>query len=186
MPATAIDLQRFVDDVAAELDAGPSVFVAFSAAGPRAFAVAEASQPTAIVFLDARLPADGVAPDSEPAFADLLDALPIDVDGNLPPWAEWWPEEVLTSLCPDPSMRADLVAGCPAVPRASFSVPIPAPPFNGSCGYVQLSDGYADQRDLAAQRGWPTATVVGGTHLSPFVQPESVAPAVLDVIERLT
>jgi len=41
--------------------------------------------------MDARLPADGAAPDAEPAFAELLDRLPIDADGTLPPWPSWWP-----------------------------------------------------------------------------------------------
>lgn len=164
---------------------GPTVLVAYSAAGPRANLLASALDPDAIVFLDARLPADGLAPDDEARFADFLDALPIDADGHLPPWSEWWPDGVLDSLCPDPERRSELVSGCPSLPRAMFSTPVPAPPFGGRCGYVLLDAGYADQAAAARSAGWPVVELPGATHLSPFVDPDRVATLVHAIADEL-
>lgn len=185
-PPVPADLEAFVGAVSADLaQADEAVLVPFSAAGPRAFAVADVQRPRAIVFLDARLPADGHAPDAEPAFAKLLDALPQDADGRLPVWSTWWPDEVMSTLCPDPVRRAELVEGCPRVPRAMFSQPIPAPAYDGPCGFVMLSEAYRDQRDVAAERGWPVSEVEAATHLSPFVDPDVVASALVSTVERL-
>lgn len=185
-PPAPHDLDEYIRAVSTDLDvAAPTVMVAFSAAGPRAFAVAAMSAPQAIVFLDARLPADGVAPDTEPRFAELLDALPHDSDGNLPPWVTWWGDDVMADLIPDELNRADFIAGCPCVPRSMFSRSIPAPEYAGPCGYVLLSEGYRDQYDVAATRGWPVHRVESATHLSPFVDPVPVAAAVADVAGRL-
>jgi hypothetical protein len=36
-----------------------------------------------------------------------------DAQGWLPPWPQWWGEEVMTDLVPDPQMRRQFSAGCP-------------------------------------------------------------------------
>ena len=161
------------------------MLVGFSAAGPRLFAVAAAVEPDAVVFMDARLPADGAAPDAEPAFAELLDRLPIDADGTLPPWPSWWPAAVLESLVPERSIRDAFVAECPRVSRAMFSTPIPAPTYGGPCAYLAFGDTYADQRSVALDRGWPVRTLGGHRHLAPLVAPDAVADALVDLIGRL-
>jgi hypothetical protein len=163
----------------------PTVLVGFSAAGPRLFAVAAVLAPDAVVFMDARLPVDGVAPDAEPAFADLLDRLPVDDGGLLPPWPSWWPEPVLEVLVPDRSVRDAFVAECPQVPRAMFSVPVPAPEYHGPRAYLAFGDTYADQRSIADRRGWPVATLDRQRHLAPLVEPDTVAGALVDLIGRL-
>lgn len=187
VPATPADLDEHVDAIAAHAGSADDrdVLVAYSAAGPRANLLASGLHPEAIVFVDARLPADGAAPDAEGRFADFLDALPVDAAGHLPPWVDWWPDGVLEALCPDPERRRELVAGCPSLPRSMFSTPIPAPPFAGPCGYLLLDAGYADQAATARRAGWPVAELDGGSHLSPFVDPDRVADLVRTVADEL-
>ncbi len=184
-PSAPVALDRYIAAVARPCRARPCVLVGFSAAGPRLFAVASVARPDAIVFMDARLPDDGAAPDDEPAFADVLDRLSLDADGLLPPWPSWWPDGVLDSLVPEPAQRAAFVAECPRVPRAMFSVPLPAPAFDGPCAYLAFGNTYADQRDLAARRGWPVATIDGARHLAPLVAPAHVADGLIALIGRL-
>lgn len=183
VPPAPFDPDEYASTVAASVDAS-SVLVGFSAAGPRLFAIADAARPAGIVFLDARLPDDGVAPSDEAAFAELLDRLPVGDDGLLPPWPSWWPDEVLRAICPDDAVRARFVDGCPPVPRAMFDRALPAPPFDGPCGYLAFGDAYADQRTIAAERGWPTATL-DRTHLAALVAPDEVARALVDLIGRM-
>ena len=177
------DLDAYISAVAAAA-AHHVVLAGFSAAGPRLFAVAEAIDPAGIVFLDARLPDDGVAPSDETAFAELLDRLPLDGGGMLPPWSAWWPDGVIDALCPDREQRDAFVGDCPTVPRAMFDRPIPAPPFDGPCGFVAFADGYADQRELAEHRDWPTVRLEHH-HLAPLVAPDDVAAALIETVERM-
>lgn len=182
VPDVPADLDEFVASVAAVVRPD-SVVVGFSAAGPRLFQVAAAARPAALVFLDARLPADGVAPDAEPAFAEFLDALPT-VDGLLPPWPDWWPAAI-AELIPDADQRATFASGCPRIGRAMFSQPIPAPPYGGPCGFVGFGEGYAADADEARQRGWPVTVVDGAHHLWPVAEPDTVADVVEAMVERL-
>lgn len=182
VPDVPSDLDEFVASVAAAVRPD-SVVVGFSAAGPRLFQVAAAARPERLVFLDARLPADGVAPDAEPTFAEFLDALPT-VDGQLPPWPEWWPDAI-AELIPDAAQRATFASRCPPIGRAMFSRPIPAPPFDGPCGFVGFGDGYATDAEAARQRGWPVTVVDGAHHLWPVTEPDTVAEVVVEMIDRL-
>lgn len=160
-----------------------SVVIGFSAAGPRLYQVAAESRPAAIVFLDARLPADGVAPDAQPEFAEFLDRLPV-AAGLLPPWPEWWPDAI-AELIPDAVQRTVFASGCPRLGRAIFAQPIPAPWFDGPCGFVGLGDGYAADADEARRRGWPVTVVDGAHHLWPVTEPDAVAEAVAAMVDRL-
>jgi hypothetical protein len=182
VPEVPADLDEFAASLGTAVRPD-SVVVGFSAAGPRLFHAAAAARPAGIVFLDARLPADGVPPDAPPEFADFLDTLPV-VDGLLPPWPEWWPDAI-AELIPDAEQRATFASGCPSVERAMFSRPIPAPPFDGPCGFVGLGDGYAADADEARRRGWPVAVVDEAHHLWPVTEPDAVAAAVAAMIDRL-
>ncbi len=183
VPDAPTGLDQFVTSVAAAIGA-ESVLIGFSAAGPRLFQVAATRPPAAIVFLDARLPADGVAPDATPRFAEFLDQLPVDDHGDLPPWPEWWPDAI-AELIPDQEERAAFALDCPSLPRSMLSQPIPAPEFDGPCGFVALGDGYADDAAEAERRGWPVTVLADAHHLLPVTEPDAVAGAVVDVIERL-
>lgn len=182
VPEVPAALDEFEASVAADTDP-VSVVVGFSAAGPRLFQVAAVSRPAAIVFLDARLPADGVAPDAQPAFAEFLDRLPV-ADGLLSRWPEWWPDAI-AELIPAASERAAFTSACPRVGRAIFSQPIPAPPFDGPCGFIGFGDGYSADADEARRRGWPVAVVDDAHHLWPVTEPDAVAELVETMVERL-
>jgi hypothetical protein len=189
--AVIVDTPRAEPDVddyiaaAAEVAMTPDLLVGYSAGGPRLFAVAERLAPKAIVFMDAGLPRDGVAPDSEPAMAVLLARLPVDDEGLLPPWTDWWPPEIVDRLCPDRALWNRVVAECPRLPRAMYSQPIPAPVFDGPCGLLAFGAAYADAIADAMARGWPTRVLDGFTHLAPLVAPELVADELLALGARL-
>lgn len=144
----------------------------------------EVAVPAAAVFLDARLPDDGVAPDQDAAFAELLDALPSD-DGLLPAWPDWWPPEVMAALLPDVRVRDALRSTCPRLHRSMFSRPVPAPDYSGPCGFVGFGDGCADAAAEARRRGWPTTVIGRAHHLWPVVEPETSASTLAETIGRL-
>lgn len=182
VPDVPADLDEFVASVGTAIRSD-SVVVGFSAAGPRLFHLAAAHRPAALVFLDARLPADGVAPDAELAFAEFLDRLPV-TDGLLPAWPEWWPDAI-AELIPDAARRATFASGCPRIGRAMFSQPIPAPPFEGPCGFVGFGDGYQTDADEARRRGWPVTVLDDAHHLWPVTEPGAVADALATMVDRL-
>ena len=182
-PFAHIDIDRYVDAAAQSSPEGSFVLVGYSAAGPRLSAVAERTRPAGLVFMDARLPVDGVAPDAEQPFRELLDSLPLD-DGMLPPWPSWWPDGVMERLCPDTDLRRCFAAECPPVPRSMFSTPIPAPSVDLPSAFLAFGEGYVDQSEIAEQHGWPVARLPLN-HLAPMVAPGDVAAALAGLCERL-
>lgn len=188
VPEVSFDLATFTERVVAACGSTSSaapVVVGYSAAGPRLFHAVDGADVKGIVFLDARLPEHDVAPDSQPGFRALLDALPTDDHGTLPPWTDWWPREVIEQLVPDPRRRATLVAGCDRPPRAMFSAPIPAPAVDVPCGFIGLGDGYAADAAVAARRGWPVEVIPDAHHLWPVTNAGTVAAVVAAMVDRL-
>jgi hypothetical protein len=110
------------------------------------------------VFVDARLPAPGrswmetVTPD----LAARLRAM-ADPQGWLPPWSQWWGEEELAALLPDPAVRQRFAIGCPRLPMAMFEETYPPAPEwpTAPGGYLQLSEAYEDEAATARELGWP-------------------------------
>jgi hypothetical protein len=140
----------------------------------------------AYVFVDASLPApDGPTPLAPPAFRAFLEARA--VAGRLPPWSEWWGDEALRELLPDDALRAQLSAEMPKLPLDYFIEQVPTPSGwpDAPCGYLRFSEAYEAAAVDAGARGWPVATLEGG-HLHPAVQPDAVAEALLDLLNRLT
>ena len=181
-PVAHPELEAYVE--AASAPAPADVLVGYSGGGPRLFAVAARLHPRAIVFMDAGLPADGAAPDADPAMAAALDSLQLDDNGMLPAWPAWWPESVLERLCPDAELRSQFADECPQVPRMTYAQPIPAPPFEGPCAYLAFGEVYAAERQLAESSGWPTTTLTRG-HLAPLVAPDEVAVTLIDLAKRM-
>jgi len=70
------------------------------------------------VFVDARLPALGRSSWMETVPPYLVARLRdmADPQGWLPPWSQWWGEEELVALLPDPAVRQHFAAGCPRPP----------------------------------------------------------------------
>lgn len=185
-PSAPPELDDWIEEIerAGSDVADPVVLLGFSAAGPRLPAAATRISASAMVFLDARLPADGVAPvDGNAGFAELLEQMAID-QGLVAPWPRWWGDELLVELVPDHALREHFESECPPLPLVMFHTPVPAPPFDGPCGYVRLSEAYDADAAEAASRGWPLRRL-RGHHLWPLVQPDVVADAVLEVVAEL-
>lgn len=135
------------------------------------------------VFVDAVVPPPTGEHRSSPELIDLLDAR--SVDGWLPQWLDWWPEEVVTTLVPSPTDRAELRDDMPRLARSFYDGPVPVPDgwTNGPCTFVQLSAAYDVEYRDAQTLGWPTASL-DGNHLSIFTDPVKVWTTIDDLASR--
>jgi len=165
-----------------------ALLVAHSNAGLFLPAIARSSAPRecALVFADASIPpveGDDVTL-VPPAFLDELRAMA--VDGILPPWTEWWPDEATAGLYPDPATRRRVAAEEPRLPLSFYeeSVEVPAGWARQPCAYLRLSEGYESETATAAELGWPTLRL-NGEHLHMVVDPVAVADALDDLARTL-
>jgi hypothetical protein len=158
----------------------PVVLVAHSNAGLFMPVIAAGvNQPVAAsVFVDAALPSLTGATAAAPA--DLLAVLRglADTDGRLPPWTEWWAEEEVAPLFPDPATRHAVAQEQPRLPISYFEQRIPgAEHWDGrNCTYLMFSPAYGATANEARNRGWPVQHLPGG-HLHQLVDPDGVAAA---------
>lgn len=160
----------------------PLALVAHSGAGsllPTICDAAAAPVETA-VFVDAGLPHPGRSwfDTAPPELVDQLRGLTR--DGMLPPWHEWFAREEIAALLPDAAARDAVVRELRPMPVAFFDEPAPAaagwPP--GRCGYVLLSDAYADAARAAAAYGWAVVRHPSD-HLAIYTDPEGVTEQLL-------
>ena len=168
-----------VEEVAAGLS--EVVLVPHSNAGLHAPRLAAAVGAVAVVYVDAALPATG--PDTAlapPRFLDFLATL-ADEDGLLPPWTQWWGDEV-DALFPDAATRAAVEAEEPRLPLSWFSsrVAVPDGWADRPSGYLAFGDTYAEEIAFARGREWPV-TVLAGRHLHQLVAPAEVARAIANL-----
>lgn len=138
------------------------------------------------VFVDARLPAPGRSwlETVQPALAARLREM-ADPRGWLPPWSQWWAEEELAALLPDPAVRQHFAAGCPRLPMAMLEeVHPPAPGWpNAPSGYLQLSEAYEGDAARARELGWPVRQQLSH-HLALLTEPSQVAREIRQLIGR--
>jgi hypothetical protein len=134
------------------------------------------------VFVDAVVPNETRTFTQSGRFGELMDTIPTE-DGYLAPWHTWRPDDVLTALVPDDAIRTELTADVPRVPRSFYAEPIPVPPrwWRRPAAYLQLSDGYDDERRRADLWGWPTHRR-RGHHLDLFTHPDEVVEALLTLV----
>ncbi len=163
-------------------DAGDRVvLVVHSGAGELAPYLADmiTARDVAVVFADASLPpTSGDARVIDSAFLPFLRDLA--TGGMVPPWPQWWPEDVLTPLFPDDVTRRSVTGEARPLPLAFFEEHLPPAPGSWpSChrGYLRFSDGYQDQARDARRRGWPVRELPG-EHLHMLVDPIGVATAI--------
>lgn len=166
---------------------GPAVLVGHSGAGPLLAAAGQAVGPVAgYVFIDAGLPTAGRSW-TQSAPGELVEQLrSMRVDGWLPPWSQWWGEEGLTRLLPDPETRDAFASDCRPLPWAMFEERHPTVPSwpDAPCGYVRLSTAYQGAADQARARGWPTIEL-DAYHLAMLADPETVLVPLLELARRL-
>lgn len=136
------------------------------------------------VFVDARLPAPGRSwlETVQPGLAARLREM-AGPRGWLPPWPQWWAEEELAALLPDPAIRQHFAAGCPRLPMAMLEeVHPPAPGWpTAPGGYLQLSEAYAGDAARARELGWPVRQQLSH-HLALLTEPGKVAREIRQLI----
>jgi hypothetical protein len=169
---------RVVSEVVASAPRGPLAVVAHSNAGLFVPLIAQAlaGQVAACLFVDAALPPRrGVCQAAEPEHLAFLRGLADDA-GVLPRWTDWWPEDDVAALLPDPVVRQVVVAEQARLPLAYYleEIPVPARWDHLRSGYLWFADAYATLAHEAGERGWPVARVPG-EHLHQLVAPEAVA-----------
>jgi len=185
--ATALGWSAFVGAVGA-LSGGldSPVLVGHSGAGPLLPRIATRLRPRALVFVDAGVPPE--AGETSPAPAEFLEFLQGLANGGvLPPWSEWFGPDSMREQIPDDRKREIVSAELPALPLSYFQarVPVPAGWTSTGCGYILLSDAYADEASKAAASGWPVVRLPGA-HLDIVTRPAAIADAILSVAGDLS
>lgn len=166
----------------------PAVLVGHSRAGPLLAAAGRmlGEGIRGYVFVDARLPAPGRSwmETVQPGLAARLREM-ADPRGWLPPWPQWWGEEDLAALLPDPGVRRSFAGGCPRLPLALVEEAYPLAPGwpDAPCGYLQLSEAYADEAARARGLGWPVSRQLSH-HLALLTEPGQVARELRKLIGR--
>ena len=177
------DLVAALSDGAAD---GRAVVVPHSNAGLHVPHLTTGLDLEATVYVDAALPTgSGPTRLAPPAFREFLAGLAGD-DGVLPPWTAWWPEDDVAGLFPDASTRATVEAEQQRLPLSWFDreVPVPSGWAARPSAYLAFGMTYPAEVALARREAWPV-TVVDGAHLHMLVDPEGVAAAVVDLVDRL-
>jgi hypothetical protein len=180
--------QRQAEVIASSASGPPSIFIGHSGAGPLlAAAGALAGQASGYIFADAGLPIPGHTwmETVPPGLASQVRKM-ADAQGWLPPWPYWWGDEVLAELIPEPDQRRRFAAGCPPLPLVMFEETHPAVPGwpDAPSGYLQLSEAYHDQAEMARDLGWPVI-LRDSHHLAPLTDPGMVAESLHELIDRL-
>lgn len=175
---------RAVEAVRAADPGTPIVLVAHSNAGLFMPVIKEGlgDRVVACVFADAHLPPrEGLVRIAEEEFLPFLHDL-ADDDGVLPRWTDWWNEEDVAAMLPDPAVRAKVVVEQPRLPLGYYTqlLPVPAGWDEVRCSCLWYGPPYDQFAEEARQRGWPV-TRVPGAHLHQVVDPEAVAGALLDL-----
>jgi hypothetical protein len=137
------------------------------------------------LFVDAALPARAGQTPAAPA--ELLHFLRGKVtDGRLPPWTEWWDEDI-SVLFPVAATRAAVAAEQPRLPLAYYEQSLPVPAGwddEVSCGYLLFSPPYDEVAADARSRGWLVEELTG-QHLHQLVDPDAAADRLITMADSL-
>jgi hypothetical protein len=179
---------RQAEVIARSASGRPSILIGHSGAGPLlAAAGALMDQVLGYIFVDAGLPIPGQSwMETVPSELTAQVREMADAEGWLPPWSQWWGDEVLAELIPDPGARRRFAAGCPRLPLAMFEEahpPVPQWP-DAPGAYLQLSEAYDDQAVRARELGWPVTEQISH-HLALLTDPGSVAGSLRELVGQL-
>ena len=139
----------------------------------------------ALIFVDASIPPDeGEADVVPPEFLAELRAKA--QDGLVPRWTDWWTEEDVAPLFPDPATRRRVIDEQPRLPLTYYEQRIPIEPgwTSTPCGYLLFGPPYDEFAEQARVRGWPVVEA-SGQHLHMVVDPEGVGRALLELAKSL-
>jgi pimeloyl-ACP methyl ester carboxylesterase len=138
----------------------------------------------AVVFVDAIVPPDAGEHSTSEQFVEFLDDKT--VDGRLPPWLDWWPDEVVNELVKSPAHLEELRADMPRLHRSFYDDPVPMPSgwSGGPCAYLQLSSAYDGEYRTAGELGWPRM-IIEGSHLTIVTDPAAILTAVEDLVNKV-
>jgi hypothetical protein len=179
---------RQAEVIARSASGQPTILIGHSGAGSLlAAAGAIIDQVRGYIFADAGLPTPGqtwmqtVPPELATQLREMADN-----QGWLPPWPQWWGDETLAELIPDPAARRHFAAGCPRLPLAMFDeVQPPAAQWpDAPAAYLQLSEAYGDEAAKAAKLGWPVAERMSH-HLAPLTDPALVTESLRELLGQL-
>jgi hypothetical protein len=179
---------RQAEMIARSASGQPAILIGHSGAGPLlAAAGAIIDQVRGYIFVDAGLPIPGqtwmetVPPELAAQLREMADD-----QGWLPPWPQWWGDEALAELVPDPDARRRFAAGCPRLPLAMFEeVHPPAPQWpDAQAAYLQLSEAYEDEAAKARELGWPVAQRMSH-HLASLTDSALVAESLRELLDQL-
>ena len=167
---------------------GAVVLIGHSGAGALLPAAAKAigTPVAAVVFVDAILPHPGMSwfDTAPPALREQLGGQAS--DGQLPPWHQWFPPEVVTELLPEEDLRQRFIAELPRLPLAYLEERAPIvsgwPPAWG--GYLRLSGTYDEEADEAQRHGWLVVREPAD-HLALLTRPATIARLLDRLIKSL-
>jgi pimeloyl-ACP methyl ester carboxylesterase len=145
-------------------------------------------QPVAgAIFVDSALPKPGTSwlNQSPQALAEQLRSLA--VEGRLPPWHRWFPDDILAVMVEDIDLRIRFADEVPDLPLSYFEEP-----FLGlstwadetPCGYILLSEPYETAADTAEGDGWPVMRL-NLNHLGIMTEPQTIVAALQYMLNRL-
>lgn len=161
----------------------PLILVPHSNTGVYAGAIAAVRDVAACIFVDARIPDPDVpTPLTQTPLREFL-VPKADPDGVLPPWTQWWDEDV-SALFPDPATMAAVVSQQRRLPLSYFTDAQPAVPLPSRCAYLAFGDTYAEELATARRSGWPVWTLPG-QHLHQLTDPAAVADVLIAAAESL-
>jgi hypothetical protein len=179
---------RQAEMIARSASGQPAILVGHSGAGPLlAVAGAITGQVRGYIFVDAGLPIPGQTwMDTVPADLAAQVREMADAGGWLPPWPQWWGDEVLAELLPDPEVRRRFAAGCPRLPLAMFEENHPPTPQwpDAPAAYLQLSEAYQEQAARARELGWPVTQQMSH-HLALLTEPGRMAGSLRELAGQL-
>jgi len=165
---------------------GELVLVPHSNAGLYVPALVASRPVRATVFLDAVLPPENGCIPVAPAGLVAMLRDRVGSDGLLPLWSEWWPEEDVAALFPDPQTRRRVEADQRQVPwdYLTAEVDVPAGWATNQAGYVAFGATYAEELREAKNRGWPVR-ILDGRHLHMLWDPAAVASTLVEITDEL-